>query len=193
MSFLKKIALFNCIALISILTGPSMAAANPADEAAFLRDLNALRVSQGLHELCVNPDLTNMARAWSEQMARRGAISHNPNMSKQAPAVWTKLGENVGVGGTETAIHNALVKSPGHYANLVDAKYTEVGIGVVQSNGRIYVTQNFMASNVKPAARKAAVAPASTPYKQRYEKVMADNKPLVDNTRSVRANVALGR
>jgi hypothetical protein len=90
-------------------------------------------------------------------MAAAGAISHNMNLPNQVSGPWTKLGENVGTGWTVQSIQDAFVASPHHYENLVDPVFNYVGIGVVDSGGKIYVTVDFMQLNNTSAA--AAPAP----------------------------------
>ncbi len=41
-------------------------------------------------------------------------------------------------------VHPALMGSPGHRANILSSSYNAVGIGVVESQGKIYVTQDFI-------------------------------------------------
>jgi hypothetical protein len=141
-----------------------------SDEATFVAKLNGLRASRGLRPLGVDGNLANMARGWSSQMASRGGISHNPNMASQAPGNWARLGENVGMGPNVDSLHNALVNSPSHYANMVNGYYDSVGVGVVQSGGTMFVTFNFMAtagapqvfSSAAAAPRPSAAAPVAT-------------------------------
>lgn len=134
-----------------------------SDEATFVAKLNDLRASRGLRPLGVDGNLANMARGWSSQMASRGGISHNPNMASQAPGNWSRLGENVGMGPNVDSLHNALVNSPSHYANMVNGYYDSVGVGVVQSGGTMFVTFNFMAGGgaAPPQVLSAAAPPAA--------------------------------
>ena len=97
--------------------------------------------------MAVHPMLTVVARAFAAEMAARGEIFHNPRLADQAPGSWTKLGENVGVGGSEPALHAAFVASAGHLRNLLDGDYGYVGIGVLQSGGRMWVVEVFMRSD----------------------------------------------
>ncbi len=138
-----------------VLAGPSQA--GPADEQLFVTKLNDLRSSKGLPRLSVDPRLTDIARGWSGSMAAVNVMSHNPLLSSQAPSDWLKLGENVGYGPSVATLHDALVNSPPHYANMVDPKFNAVGIGVVASGSTLWVTQAFMQSN------NVVVAAASVP------------------------------
>jgi hypothetical protein len=146
-----------------VVSAVSAVAAAPAfadpgsEEAQFLALTNQLRVSHGLNPLASYGGLVSIARYWSGNMAAAGAISHNMNLPNQVGGPWTKLGENVGTGWTVQSIQDAFVASPHHYENLVDPVFNYVGIGVVDSGGKIYVTVDFMQLNNTSAA--AAPAP----------------------------------
>ena len=139
--------------------------ADPAsEEAQFIALTNQLRASKGLSTLQVHPEVTAVARRWAGRMAAAGAISHNMNLPNEVHLSWTKLGENVGTGGAVEAIQTAFINSPKHYENLVDPVWNYIGIGVVDSNGRIYVTVNFMALSGSSAPPSApAPAPRNAP------------------------------
>lgn len=139
------------IGLTAVMLVAEPASADPlSDEVAFVQKLNELRASQGLSQLGVRTDITALARNWSAQMAAAGGISHNPGLVAQAPWDWTRLGENVGVGGDVQSLHDAFVNSPSHYANMVNPYFTHVGVGVVWSNGLIFVTVEFMTGGAPP-------------------------------------------
>jgi hypothetical protein len=141
------------------LGAPAAHADTGSEEALFLSLTNSLRSSLGIQTLTPQDQLTSIARSWSAQMAAAGGISHNPSLPNQVTANWTQLGENVGMGGTVEAIQTAFINSPHHYENLANGAYNFVGIGVVDSNGTIYVTVDFMAA---PASSGAAPAPRAT-------------------------------
>ncbi len=149
--------------------GAAIAVPDPASaEADFTARINALRASKGLGPLSVDLELVREARSWAATMAAQGRISHTSNLSQGITADWVKLGENVGVGADVPVLFQAFVDSPTHYANLVDPKYTTVGVGVVVSGDRIFTTHRFMA--VAPSAPPpppppppAPAPPATTP------------------------------
>jgi hypothetical protein len=160
------------VAVLSVFTGLSAAIApaahadTVAEENLFLDLTNQLRSSLGIQTLTPQSQLTTMARNWSAQMAAAGTISHNPNLTSQAPSNWTALGENVGMGGAVAAIQTAFINSPHHYENLANGAYNYVGIGVVDSNGTIFVTVDFMAApggGAAPAPRVTTPRPTAAP------------------------------
>ena len=132
------------------------------DAAAFVADINALRAAHGLGALAVNSSLVSMADGWAVHLAGVGSLSHNPNLAGEAPAGWRLLGENVGVGGGVASLQAAFTASPEHFANMVDPKFSEIGVGVyVSSQGYLWVTEDYM----EPPAAAAVVVrtPAPTP------------------------------
>jgi hypothetical protein len=149
------------VGALAVLSSPAGAVNDPGAEGSFVSLTNSLRGSKGLPGLSVNGTLAAKARNWAEHMAAVGAISHS-NLADGAPPEWQRLGENVGRGPSVDAIHNALVASPDHYANLTDPGFQSIGVGVVNANGTYYVAEVFMESASQPAP-SAPTPRAATP------------------------------
>lgn len=141
----------------TVVAAPAPASATPAGEARMLALTNQLRASAGVTALALDGEVSAVARAWAQQMASDGNISHNPNYGSQIDG-WSSLAENVGMGTGVDAVHQALAASAVHRANLVSPDFTLIGIGVVDTGTMVFVVQNF----VRPAAA-AARAPAPAP------------------------------
>src|SRR5205085_936164 len=117
----------------------------------------------------VNANLVAKARDWAATMAAGGRIWHS-TLSDGITADWQKLGENVGMGGSVDGLHNAFVASPHHYENLVDADFTQIGIGIAMNGSTMYVAEEFMelmpakapAPVPAPVVPKISVVPAPT-------------------------------
>ena len=85
-----------------------------------------------------------VAQRWAEHMAATQTLAHNPNASGQIPAGWQAWAENVGYGGSVGQVQGALVASPGHYRNMVNANLREIGIGVaVDGSGLVWTAHVF--------------------------------------------------
>ena len=113
-----------------------------AAESEFISKINGLRASVGVASLSANGELNNYARWWAKQMAESGNFSHSDIGSLLDP--WSVVGENIGYGPSVTTVFNALVNSSGHYKNMVDARFTSVGVGAyVDSTGRIWTAHVF--------------------------------------------------
>ena len=167
---MRVIALVVAIlaAAISISSGAAEVSAAPAftyadaDEAVFVAKINSLRRAAGLSTLSVDHQLTSQARAWTATMAAADSLHHAGDLSVGVTVRWQVLGENVGVHSIHDldALFGAFVNSPAHYANLVDPRYTSVGVGVIHADdGKIWTTHRFMALADGPAP----TAPPSPP------------------------------
>jgi uncharacterized protein YkwD len=137
------------VAALGVHTAAGAAAAPDIDAlAAELVDAtNARRAGLGVAELRVDPALDGLADDWAEAMSARDAISHRAELGVDgwaAGARFDHIGENVGRGPTIAEIHAAFEASPTHAANIDDAAWTRIGVGVaVADDGTLYVAVNF--------------------------------------------------
>jgi uncharacterized protein YkwD len=142
-----------------------VAYADSGMEAAFVAAVNRERAAAGLGSLSVADDMTSVARSHSRVMANGTDLHHNPDLGRDVSG-WKKVGENVGRGPSVDAIHAALMASPGHERNIVDPEWTQLGMGVVVEEGRIWVTQVFRTpsgATTAPAPRPASAPAAPEP------------------------------
>lgn len=98
--------------------------------------VNAVRRGRGLQPLRVTLKLMESARSWSGTQARQRRMYHSSGLG---------VAENVAYGQRDADdVMRAWVNSPGHYRNITNSKYSEIGVGVVRaSDGRLYFTQHF--------------------------------------------------
>ncbi len=90
----------------------------------------------------MSTEFKDYARDWSQHMGEIDTLYHSDFSVLFDP--WTYLGENVGYGPNVTSIFNALVASPGHYANMMDPDFTHVGVGVwITDKGKMWTTHVF--------------------------------------------------
>lgn len=113
------------------------------EEASHLDGINALREANGLPALTWEEGAYAKARTWSQKMADDGRLSHS-KLSDGMPAGWRTLGENVAYNGSVQGALEALKKSPGHRANMLNPKFNRVAVGIVEQGGRYWVTQVFL-------------------------------------------------
>lgn len=150
----KWLSIALVVALATIGLGAS-AGADSGSEQAFLSAINSTRGANGLPPLQMDGGLRSYARSHTADMIAAGDIFHSSSAELQAAAGsgWTKLGENVGRGGSVSGLHQAFLDSPAHKANIL-ADYNYVGIGTDTSSGVLYVTVVFM--------KKGSSSPAPT-------------------------------
>jgi uncharacterized protein YkwD len=124
-------------------TAPAPAGSfNGGAEADFASRINALRASVGVATLANNDELNNYARWWAQQMAVTDNFAHSNIGSLLNP--WTIVGENIAYGGSVEAMFNGLVNSSGHYNNMVETRFTSLGVGVwVDQSGKLWTAHVF--------------------------------------------------
>ena len=104
---------------------------------------NQTRTSVGRAPLENNMQLWMKAGAWAIKMHDAGKISHS-TLTDGISYNWRSLGENVGSGPDLREIYDALLRSPGHYANIVDGRFQYIGVGVYYDGSTYWVSQVFM-------------------------------------------------
>ena len=126
--------------------------------------VNESRAAAHRPALTSRADLVDVATAHADRMARRGDIFHNDELftaSAKRRLGATRIGENVAVNTTVEDAHRRLMASEGHRANILDARFTIAGFGIVgHPDGRIFITEVF----IQPAVA-AAPAPPAAPQK----------------------------
>lgn len=140
-------------------TGPARAAGDPA--ATLRAHLNAERDARGLAPLASASDLREVALDHSRDMATTGSLHHNPDLGSDVRN-WKVVAENVGVGPDADGLHREFMDSPTHAANILDGRVTQVGVGVVQADGMLWVTQVFREPMSAPEPAREQES-ASTP------------------------------
>jgi uncharacterized protein YkwD len=129
---------------------PVLPIASLSPEQQLFKLLNLERQHHRLSPLQWDSRLADAARIHAQKMAQAGGISHRfagePDLGQRARstgALFKSVAENVAMGGTPEEIHLALMNSPGHRANILNSQYNAGGVGVVQVNNELYVTQDF--------------------------------------------------
>ncbi|MDQ3385337.1 MAG: CAP domain-containing protein [Actinomycetota bacterium] len=113
----------------------------------FLQKTNYLRASKGVPALAPHGTLDGKAQSWADTIASKGTLVHSNLSDGMSSVNWYALGENL-ASGAETGdwasrLHDALVASPTHHANLVDRRFTHMGVGVASAGGKVYVVEVF--------------------------------------------------
>lgn len=127
--------------------------------------VNGERVGRGLPALTRRADVDVIARLHGERMAAAYKIWHNDEYFTPATKQSIRasfVGENVAKNYSVEDMHRRLMNSPHHRDNILDGRFTQVGIGVgVAPDGELYATEDFLTPVAAPAAVGApAVKPA---------------------------------
>lgn len=119
-------------------------------ESEVIRLVNEIRQQNGLRPLAANWELSRVARYKSQDMRDNGYFSHNSptygtpfQMLSAFGLSYRTAGENIAKGyASPQAVVNGWMNSSGHRANILNASYTQIGVGYV--SGGNYWTQLFI-------------------------------------------------
>jgi len=125
-------------------------------EAAMFSQHNQQRAGAGLGALSVDASLTNIARRRAQDMAANNYFAHTSPTGETAFTLMNGVGYVYAIAGENIARNNypdgesvsvamsGFMNSPGHRANILDGRYTKVGIGMaVDANGMKYFAVVF--------------------------------------------------
>jgi hypothetical protein len=159
----KRLWLLLLLVVVSVGLGVA-AAADPGSESEFVSLINSTRANNGLGSLQVDGGLQSHARNHTQAMIAAGDIFHSSSaeLSAAAGTGWSKVGENVGRGGSPGSLHTAFMNSSGHAANILgDYNYVGVGTGNA-ADGTLFVTVVFMKKGETAPPTTAAPPPPDT-------------------------------
>lgn len=119
-------------------------------ESEVIRLVNEIRAENGLKTLSANWELSRVARYKSEDMVRNRYFSHTSptygtpfQMIRAFGLSYRSAGENIAYGQrTPAAVVETWMNSSGHRANILNASYTQIGVGYCASGN--YWTQMFI-------------------------------------------------
>jgi uncharacterized protein YkwD len=142
---------------VLLAAAPMATAAGPANAALTVQQqvvqlVNAQRARVGCRALVVDARLARAAQAHSADMANRRYFSHTSldgrtfvQRIRAQGYPGTRLGENIAAGyRTPSAVMTAWMKSPGHRANILNCRFTAIGVGYATGGPYgTYWTQDF--------------------------------------------------
>lgn len=143
---------------------------------------NTNRNQNALPQLKTSPLLEKAAQEKANDMAAKGYFAHTSPDGK-APWYWIKnagysyvyAGENLAINFTDSdTAHTAWMNSPTHRANILNGKFTEIGIatanGVYKGRDTVFVVQMFgkpaptiAATQAEPVKKKTILTPPTVP------------------------------
>ncbi len=129
---------------------PKLDATVAAYEKEVVRLVNEQRLQHGLQPLRENWELSRVARFKSQDMVDHRYFSHTSptygtpfQMIRAFGLSFRTAGENIAYGQrTPQTVVNAWMNSSGHRANILNASYTQIGVGYVAAGN--YWTQLFI-------------------------------------------------
>ena len=125
-------------------------AVDPDAEERMLSLVNAERSGRGLAPLAMDPAVRRLAQAHATDMFQQGYFSHTGrdgrspfDRMRDARILYGTAGENLALAPTTEFAHDGLMNSPGHRANILNAAFHRVGIGVLDGGiyGKMFVQE----------------------------------------------------
>ena len=122
--------------------------------------VNVEREARGIPPLSFHEGLAEAARAYSSKMAEAGRVSHelDGKMEDRIAAILPNtclFGENVSKHTNIDYSLGDLMLSEDHRRNLLHARYTQLGIGIVRgADDYLYITQAFARPCSRPRRRR---------------------------------------
>jgi len=172
-----------------------------AGEQQLISLINQERAREGLPPFAVDERLTQAARRHTALMVKHQKLSHQ---SEDEQPLQVRLAEenlrsdrqaeNVALEMDVEGAHAVLMNSPPHRANILSDKYNAIGVGIMLSGDRLYVTEDFahrLPDYSDPEAdevlqktiERAAHAPGAPPPVRKAQPAlheMACNMALID-------------
>ncbi len=161
---LRVALVFVCLASV-----PAVARdGGPLSVPSLVDETNGVRVRSGLGRLAPNSLLSRAAQTKAEDMASRGYFEHATPEGHQPWDLMAAAGyeyqaaaENLAVGlAADEALITAWMASPDHRHNILNKRYTDIGIGIARGRYKgqdtIFVVQLFGAprqTSIRPSAR----------------------------------------
>lgn len=176
-----KSAQIQIAVMVALLFAAGVAAqsALPFDEEAeqqVLISLNQSRVEAGVPPLKLDDKLRDAARKHSALLAQRNVLSHQfpgePSLRERlrsAGLFFTEAAENVGVNSQADDVNSMFMRSSGHRANMLNASYNAVGIGIVHRGRDYWVTEDFATLSPSLSDQEAEDKAAAT-FEARWKK-----------------------
>lgn len=133
-----------CLWLSGTATDQARAGESAQRRAELLQLTNEARDHKDRAALALDAKLSRYAVKHSRAMAEAGGLFHTEDVAdKLGQRDWSMWGENVGYGSSLTDVQAAFMGSTPHRRNILRAGFDHTAIGVVESDGNLWVTVIF--------------------------------------------------
>ena len=160
-------AILAIACFVFLITLPAHAGPSRREQQLF--DLvNREREKAGLNKLEWNDRLAEAAEAHSKLLAQNRDLSHQfpgePVLQERVGYTrlrFNAVAENVAAAPDVDTAHTALMKSPGHRANILHQDYNAIGISILERDHELFITQDFahtLASYTEKQFRESLIA-----------------------------------
>lgn len=145
---IAAVALLACLFVAGAQPEAAQAATPAEIRDGLERSINRARAARGLRRLRVNLTTQQYAQGHADRMGDLNAMFHDSALWHEVPSDAEWLAENVGYvwqgPGVVRRMHQAYMNSDGHRANILKARATHMGIGVVKRDGKVWTVERFV-------------------------------------------------
>lgn len=156
--------------------------------------INKERAERGLPPLRMDDRLTQAARRHTEMMIEKHELTHRladervlSERLADTGLAFDVAGENVAYDANAQHAHVEFMHSPGHRANILNAKFSAVGIGIKHKGNLIWVTEDF-AKRLNTTSASEAASIVTSKYAELRKK--AGSPPATEHTIASLGHVA---
>jgi uncharacterized protein YkwD len=138
--------LLLCLSLLlwGSATDQARAGVSAQRRAELLQLTNEARDHRDRDALALDAKLSRYAIRHSRSMAEAGQLFHTEDVAdKLGQRDWSMWGENIGYGSSLTDVQAAFMGSNFHRRNILQTSFDHTAIGVVESDGNLWVTVIF--------------------------------------------------
>ena len=142
----RRVALVFLLAAVLVSSGIAI---TPAHADTRLRSqmvplINDDRADKDRAALELDLELSRYAKKHSQDMADAGGIFHTDDLAAKLKGKhWSVAGENVGMAPSLWDLEAAFMASTPHRRNILNREFDHVAVGVVESDGNVWVTVIF--------------------------------------------------
>lgn len=114
--------------------------------------INESRKEHGLSPVTLSEDLSKIAQSHSEDMVKNNFFSHinksgeSPNDRRLKAGIFTPVSENIAKDTSVKFAHMGLMRSASHRMNILGKGWTQVGLGITEKDGYLFITEEFSGS-----------------------------------------------
>lgn len=144
----KKI--LSIVVVVLLVAAPALAYDENHLELEMINLINQERQRYGKAPYLISHELMRSAEDKALDMVNNNYFAHTSpsgetpfDLMRQAGVQFSAAGENIARGTSVSSLHNALMNSSGHRANILSDTYTHVGVGIIEYNGALWVAQHF--------------------------------------------------
>lgn len=131
-----------------------------------LDEINMIRQKLGFHRLIPDENLNRLAQYYSDRMANEKFTAHVApsdnealDMRRKKFRIVAQVMENVAQAPSIGETFHNLVRSPAHYAAMIDSAMTRAGIGISMDDAKsFYIAQHFSGESLSPGELEVFLA-----------------------------------